>query len=328
MTGLKVYYDENADLKYIRGRKVAVIGFGSQGRAQAFNLRESGIDVIIGLPGGSSRRKARSEGFEAHSVARAARQADIISFLFPDLKHKEVFDADIAPNLEPGKALVFAHGLSVHFGLVNPPEDADVIMVAPHAPGNIMRERFAEGKGVAAFIAVHNDYSGEAKELALAYAAAIGCTRSAVFETTFEDEAVGDIFGEQVALCGGMTELLEAAFETLVLGGLSPGNAYLECVQQLDLIVALIKRRGISGMFNRISNVAEYGSYSIKGRVITEKSRRAMRAILDEIKRGEFTAKMMKDYKKGSPDYKRRRKVNSQHPINRVGAVIRSKIRD
>ncbi|MCP4631411.1 MAG: ketol-acid reductoisomerase [candidate division Zixibacteria bacterium] len=328
MVKTKVYHDRDADLSCLEGRRVAVIGFGSQGKAQAFNLRDSGIEVVIGLSSSRSRKRARKDGFECFSVSKAVMVGDIISFLFPDQKHKEVFDNDVAPNLFPGKTLLFAHGLSVHFGLVKPPDLCDVIMVAPHGPGTLLRQRYIKKKGVACFIGVHSDCSGNAKETALAYAHAIGCTRSGAFETSFEDEAVGDILGEQVALCGGLTELLEAAFETLVIGGLSPENAYLECVQQLDLIVDLIKRHGISGMYRRISHVAEYGSYLNKNRIINEKSRRAMRAVFEEIKKGEFTDKLMKDYNKGFPDYQKRKKKQTEHPINKVGALIRGKIKD
>ncbi|PJA26293.1 MAG: ketol-acid reductoisomerase [candidate division Zixibacteria bacterium CG_4_9_14_3_um_filter_46_8] len=324
----RVYYERDADLTCFNGKTVAVIGFGSQGQAQAMNLRDSGIDVILGLPSSHSRRKARQAGFKAYSTARATAMGDIISFLFPDQKHQEVFETDIAPNLSSGKTLMFAHGLSVHFKLVQPPGSNDVVMIAPHAPGTLMRKRFVEGKGVACFLAVYSDYTGQARSTALAYAKAIGCTRSAVFETTFEDEAIGDIFGEQAALCGGLSELLESAFETLVLGGLSPWNAYLECVQQLDLIAELIKKDGISGMFDRISRAAEYGSYSIKGRIVNDRSRRAMLSILDDIKRGKFVKKMMKDYYGGSSDYHRKKKKQSEHPINQVGVAVRSKILD
>ncbi|MBD3234495.1 MAG: ketol-acid reductoisomerase [candidate division Zixibacteria bacterium] len=325
---LKTYHDDDADLSLLKEKKIAIIGFGSQGKAQAMNLRDSGMDVIIGLSSDNSMKAARNEGFTVYEVAEASSKGDIIVFLFPDQKHKEVYETDIAHNISQGNVLIFAHGLSVHFGLVNPPADTDVIMVAPHAPGAIMLERFKQGKGVACFIGVHNDFSGKAKETALAYAKGIGCTRAGVFETTFEHEAVGDLFGEQVALCGGLSELLETAFETLVLGGLPAANAYLECVQQLDLVVELIKKHGIAGMYNRISDVAEYGSYSIKGRVINELSRRAMRSILQEIQEGKFIKKMMKDYEKGYQDYIKLKEKNEKHPINEVGKVIRERMDD
>ncbi len=328
MSEIKVYHDNDADLTPLEGKIVGIIGFGSQGKAQAFNLRDSGIEVIIGLPSSQSRKKARELGFKSYSVPKTVASSDIIPFLFPDQKHQEVYKSEIEPNLSSGKTLMFAHGLSIHFGLVIPPLSNDVIMVAPHGPGDLMRERFMKGKGVACFIGIYNNNSGKAKETALAYAKAIGCTRAGAFETTFAEEAIGDIFGEQVALCGGLTELLEAAFETLVLGGLPPENAYLECVQQLDLIIELIKKQGIAGMFDRISNVAEYGSYLIKGRIINEQSRQAMLGILDEIKEGKFVKRMIKDYNKRSPDYYKRKKERAEHPINKVGEVIRKKIID
>ncbi|MBD3170611.1 MAG: ketol-acid reductoisomerase [candidate division Zixibacteria bacterium] len=328
MAGLTVYYDKDADLRTLNGKKVAVIGYGSQGKAQSANLRDSKIEVILGLPSTRSRKRARKDGFESLSVPRAVERADIITFLFPDQKHKQVFEEDIEPNLHEGQTLMFAHGLSVHFGLVKPPDGLDVVMVAPHSPGVVMRRRFEEGRGVAAFFGIHTDYSGHARNIALAYAKAIGCTRSGVFETTFEHEAVGDIFGEQTALCGGLTELLKGAFEELVLGGIPPTNAYLECVQQLDLIVELIKKNGIAGMYDRISTVAEYGSYTIEGRVINDKSKRAMRAILKDIKKGKFVENFMKDYQKGSPDYLKKKAKQQEHPINHVGEIIRSKIKD
>ena len=326
MQGLRVYHDNDIDIECLGGRRVAIIGFGSQGMAQALNLRESGIEVIIGSATSRSRRKARELDFECLSVNKAASGGDIIAFLFPDHLHQEVYLAEVAPELFPGKTLLFAHGFSIHFGLIKPPDMVDVILVAPHAPGELMRERYLHEKGVACFVAVHTDYSNAARSTALAYAKALGCGRSGVFETTFKDEAVGDIFGEQVALCGGLSELLEAAFETLVIGGLSPGNAYLECVQQLDLIVELIKKYGIAGMYDRISDVAEYGAYSIKGKIINDHSRRAMRAILEDIKKGRFTNKLMKDYRKGFPNYHKKKRKQAEHPINSVGEVIRGQV--
>jgi len=320
----KIYQDKHADLKYLKGKVIAVIGYGSQGRAQALNLRDSGLDVIIGLPKGSkSIRKAQPDGFKVYSTEKASTLGDIVSILVPDHLHKKIYYKQIEPNLIPEKTLVFASGFSVHFQLVLPPDFVDVIMVAPHAPGEVMRKLFTERKGVSCFIAVHQDYSGNAKSKALAYAKAIGCTKAGAFETTFENEAIGDLFGEQAVLGGGLSELLKAGFEVLVESGLPPENAYLECVHQLDYIVNTIKSYGIAGMFARISKTAEYGSYLTGKRVINNRVKGEMKKILTGIEDGSFAKKWIREYENGMRNYTKMKKQVAEHSIEDVSRKIR-----
>jgi len=320
----RVYKDNHANTRFLQGKTIAVIGYGNQGMAQAQNLRDSGFKVIIGLPEGSKDSKlAKRDGFEVCSTENATHLGDIISVLAPDHLHKEIYLRQIEPNLRPGRTLVFACGFSVHFQLVVPPDFVDVILVAPHAPGRVMRELFIAGKGVPAFIAVHQDNHGKAKKTALAYAQAIGCTIAGVFETTFKDEAIGDLFGEQVVLCGGLSELLRTGFDVLVESSLPPENAYLECVHQLDYIVNTIKSYGIAGMFDRISKTAEFGAYLTGGRIIGPQAKKGMKAILKEIKEGKFARKWMKEYEGGMKNYQKMKRQKANHPLERISKNIR-----
>ena len=320
----KRYTDRQANLRHLKGRKIAVLGYGHQGRAQALNLRDSGLEVIIGLPKGSkSIRQARMDGFKVSSTAGAVKSGDLVSLLVPDHLHPRIYKEEIEPNLSPGKTLLFACGFSVHFKLIVPPRFIDVIMVAPHAPGGVMRNLFVQGKGVPCFLAVQQNQSGIAKGKALAYAKAIGCTRAGVFETTFEHEAIGDLFGEQAILCGGVPELLKAGFEVLVEGGLPPENAYLECVHQLDYIVNTIKSHGIAGMFDRISKTAEYGAYLSGKRVIDQRVKKQMERILKEIKDGSFVKGWIAEHESGMKNCHRLKKQAKGHPIEKAGRTIR-----
>jgi len=313
---LKIYKDKDASLKYLKGKTISILGYGSQGRAQALNLRDSGLEVIIGLPPKSKDRKiAVKDGFKVFSPEKTVKNGEIISILAPDHKHKELYEQSIQKNLSPGKTLVFAHAYSLYFKQIRPPEFIDVILVAPHGPGELVRKLFLEGKGVTSFIAVKQDYSGKALDKALAYAKGIGSTRAGAILTSFEDEAIGDLFGEQAVLCGGLSELLRAGFETLVESGLSPENAYLECVYQLDLIVELIKKYGIAGMFDRISQTAEFGSYVSGKKVI---NRKQMKNILSEIKNGNFARRWMKEYESGMKNYKQMKKSWKNHRLQKT----------
>lgn len=323
-TLFRIYRDKHADLKYLRDQVISLIGYGNQGKAQALNLRDSGLKVLVGLPKGNPDVKlALKDGFEVCSTGEAVKRGDIIAILAPDHLHKEIFRQQVMPNLLPGKTLVFACAFSVHFGLVVPPSYVDVILVAPHAPGRVMREFFVAGKGVPAFIAVYQGKSGTAKKAALAYAKAIGCTRAGVFETTFGDEATGDLFGEQVVLCGGLSELLRKGYNVLVEGGLPPENAYLECIHQLDFIVDTIKSYGIAGMFNRVSQTAEFGAYITGKRIIGPRAKKEMKTILKEIKEGKFARKWMKEYEGGMKRYQKMKKEMANHPLERISQKIR-----
>jgi ketol-acid reductoisomerase len=323
-TAFRIYRDKHADLKHLKDKIIAVIGYGNQGRAQALNLRDSGLKVLVGLPRVSkSIRQAQKDGFKVYSSEKATSLGDVISILTPDHLHKKIYHQQIESNLSCDKTLIFACGFSIHFKLVVPPDFLDVIMVAPHAPGEVMRKLFLEEKGVPCFIAVHQDQSGNAKKKALAYAKALGCTKTGVFETTFKEEAIGDLFGEQVVLCGGLTELLKTGFEVLVESGLPPENAYLECVHQLDFIVNTIKAHGISGMFDRISKTAEFGSYFTGKRVINARVKKEMKKILKEIEDGSFARRWMKEYEDGMRNYLKLKKQMIEHPIEKVSKKIR-----
>jgi ketol-acid reductoisomerase len=302
----KIYKDKDATLKYLKGKTISILGYGSQGKAQPLNLRDSGLKVVIGLPKGNRDIKsALKDGFKVCTPEQAVKIGDIISVLAPDHIHKELYEKSIQKNLSPGKTLVFAHAYSIYFKLIKPPENIDVILVAPHGPGELVRKLFLEGKGVTSFIAVEKDHSGVALNKALAYARGIGSTKAGAILTTFRDEAIGDLFGEQAVLCGGLSELLKSGFETLVESGLSPENAYLECVHQLDLIVELIKKYGIAGMFKKISQTAEFGSY-VSGKSVINKNE--MKRILSRIKSGDFAKSWMKEYESGMKNYKKIKK--------------------
>ena len=321
---LKIYKDKDADLKYLKEIPIAILGYGSQGRAQALNLKDSGLRVIVGLPKKSrSMPIAQKDGFEVCPTDRAAKSGQIISVLAPDHLHKEIYHDDLKRNLSAGKTLLFACGFSIYFKLILPPKDVDVIIVAPHAPGEMVRKSFLEKKGVPCFIAVEQDYSGKGRKKALAYAKAIGCTRAGAIETTFKDESIGDLFGEQAVLCGGLTELLKTGFEVLVESGLSPENAYLECVHQLDFIVDTIKSHGIAGMFDRISKTAEYGSYLVGKRVVDDQVKNEMKKILKEIEDGSFARGWIKEYESGMKNYIKMKRTHSEHPIEEISRKIR-----
>lgn len=319
-----VYYDKDADINMIKNRKIAVIGYGSQGHAHAMNLKDSGLDVRVGLRKQSpSWSKAENAGIKVTTTSRAAEEADIIMILVPDEKQGDIFKKDIAPGLKKGNALAFAHGFSIHFGQIVPPEDVDVFMVAPKGPGHLVRRVYLEGKGVPCLLAVHMDTSGGLKDVALAYARAIGGTRAGVLETTFKEETETDLFGEQAVLCGGVTELIRAGFDTLVNAGYQPDLAYFECLHELKLIVDLIYEGGISKMRYSISDTAQYGDITRGKRIITDKTRVEMRKILDEIQSGEFAREWILENKANRPVFNATTKRDAEHPIEVVGKKLR-----
>jgi ketol-acid reductoisomerase len=320
-----VYYEKDADRSLILGRKVAVIGYGSQGHAHALNLKDSGVDVRVGLrEGSSSAAKAEAAGLVVRSVAEASAEADVIMILLPDTEQKKVYEADIQANMTPGKALAFAHGFNVRFGRIAPPEGVDVIMIAPKGPGHLVRRTYTEGGGVPALIAVEQDASGKARDLALSYADAIGGTRAGVIETTFPEETETDLFGEQVVLCGGLTSLVQAGFETLVDAGYQPEMAYFECLHEVKLIVDLMYEEGIAGMRYSISDTAEYGDLTRGPRIVTDETRAEMKRILDEIVSGKFADEWVAESESGRANYKRLQEAGKQHPIEKTGAELRS----
>ena len=321
---MPMYYDADADLDLLSGRTVAVIGYGSQGHAHALNLRDSGVSVVVGLrPGSASVEAAKQEGLEVLPPGEAAARGDLIMILAPDELQGELFRRDIAPGLAPGDALLFAHGFSIHFGQIVPPEGVDVFMVAPKGPGHLVRRTYTEGAGVPALLAVAQDASGSAMQLGLAYAKGIGCTRGGVIETTFAEETETDLFGEQVVLCGGLTELVRAAFDTLVDAGYNPDLAYFECCHELKLIVDLIYEKGISGMRYSISNTAEYGDLTRGRRIITEDTRAEMRAILAEIQTGQFAKEWLTENLVGRPSFNAIARRDADHQVEQVGRRLR-----
>jgi ketol-acid reductoisomerase len=320
-----VYYDADADLGRLRGRTVAVIGYGSQGHAHALNLRESGVTVIVGLrPGSGSWERAAAAGLDVRPVADAARAADLIMMLVPDQHGRAVYEAGIAPALRPGKTLMFAHGFNVHFKEIVPPAGVDVSMVAPKSPGHLVRSEFQAGRGVPALVAVEQDASGHALADALAYAAGIGCTRAGVLPTTFREETESDLFGEQVVLCGGVTALIKAGFETLVAAGYAPELAYFECLHELKLIVDLMYRGGMKFMRYSISDTAEYGDYTRGPTLITPVVRAQMEKILADIQSGAFAREWIEENRQGGPNFQRMRREQNDHLIERVGAKLRA----
>ncbi|MFO7295439.1 MAG: ketol-acid reductoisomerase [Clostridia bacterium] len=320
----KLYYDQDANLELLSGKKVAVIGYGSQGHAHALNLKDSGVDVVVGLYKGSKSWKLAEEaGLKVMDAAEAAKLADIIMILVPDEKQPKLYKESIEPNLEEGNMLMFAHGFNIHFGQIIPPEYVDVTMVAPKGPGHTVRSQYQEGKGVPCLIAVHQDYSGRAKDLALAYAKAIGGTRAGVLETTFKEETETDLFGEQVVLCGGLSELIKAGFETLVEAGYQPECAYFECLHELKLIVDLINQGGLSYMRYSISDTAEFGDYTTGKRIITEETRKEMKKVLTEIQDGTFAKKWILENQANRPHFNAMRKREQEHPIEKVGKELR-----
>ncbi|MBE3584100.1 MAG: ketol-acid reductoisomerase [Limnochordaceae bacterium] len=320
----KIYYDKDADLSALKDMTVAVIGYGSQGHAHALNLRDSGVKVIVSnRPGSANYRAAVADGFEPVSAAEAAAQADVIMMLAPDVAQPAIYKQDIAPHLTAGKALAFAHGFNIHYGQIVPPKDVDVFMIAPKSPGHLVRRMYQDGKGVPSLIAVHQDATGKAFARALAYAKGIGSTRAGVLETTFKEETETDLFGEQAVLCGGLTELIRAGFDTLVAAGYQPESAYFECLHEMKLIVDLIFEGGISWMRYSISDTAKYGDVTRGPRVINEKSRAAMKEILREIQSGEFAREWILENQAGRPVFHARLQEDAAHPIEKVGAELR-----
>lgn len=321
----KVYYESDAKIDILKGKRIAVIGYGSQGHAQAQNLRDSGLDVVISTRQGSSNYKLAIEhGFEPLSVAEAARQGDIINVLLPDETAAGVYRSEIAPHLSAGKSLMFSHGFNIHFGQIVPPKDVDVFMVAPKGPGHLVRRTYTEGAGVPSLIAIQQDASGKARDKALAYANGIGAARVGVLETTFQEETETDLFGEQVVLCGGTSALIQAGFETLIKAGYQPEIAYFECVHEMKLIVDLIYEAGLAGMRYSISNTAEYGDYSRGKRIITDETRAEMRKILSEIQTGQFAREWMLENTANRPVLNANRRMSDASQIEAVGKDLRA----
>ncbi|HKK54755.1 ketol-acid reductoisomerase [Marinobacter sp.] len=322
---MQVYYDKDCDLSIIQGKKVAIIGFGSQGHAHACNLNESGVDVTVGLrPGSSSVAKAEAYGLKTDDVPGAVAAADIVMVLTPDEFQSQLYAAEIEPNLKQGATLAFAHGFSIHYNQIEPRKDLDVIMIAPKAPGHTVRTEFTRGGGVPDLIAIFQDASGSAKNVALSYASGIGGGRSGIIETTFQDETETDLFGEQAVLCGGTVELVKAAFETLVDAGYEPDMAYFECLHELKLIVDLMYEGGIANMNYSISNNAEFGEYMTGPEIINEQSREAMRNALKRIQSGEYAKMFIQEGSSNYPSMTARRRMNSEHQIEIVGEKLRS----
>jgi ketol-acid reductoisomerase len=321
----EIYYEDDADLSLLEGKTVAVIGYGSQGHAHALNLRDSGVRVVVGLrEADPDRAKAGEAGFEVLGLQEAAAAGDIVVMLVPDQFQKEVYENSVEPGLAEGNALFFAHGFNIHFNQVIPPKDVDVIMVAPKGPGHIVRRMYEEGSGVPSLVAVHQDYTGRALGIGLAYAKGLGAARAGVIRTTFEEETETDLFGEQCVLCGGVTELIRAGFDTLVEAGYQPEIAYFECLHELKLIVDLIYERGISYMRYSISDTAEYGDLTRGRRIITEETRREMQRILEEVVSGEFAREWILENQAGRPVYNALRRQDAAHLIEQVGRELRS----
>ena len=321
----KVYYQADCDINVLKGKTVAIIGYGSQGHAHALNLRDSGVNVIIGLYKGSRRWDHVKElGFEVYTTAEATQKADIIMILTPDEKQADIYKNDIEPNLTAGKAIAFAHGFNIHFKQITPPKDVDVFMIAPKAPGHTVRSEYKEGKGTPCLVAVYQDATGHAWDIALAYGAGIGGARAALLETTFKCETETDLFGEQAVLCGGVTALMKAGFETLVEAGYDPRNAYFECIHEMKLIVDLIYAGGFKEMRYSISNTAEFGDYETGKRLVTDETKKEMKKILDEIQDGTFASKFITEANNGWAHFKAKREMEANHQLEQVGEKIRS----
>ena len=322
---VKIHYQNDADIRLIRGRKVAVIGYGSQGHAHALNLADSGVEVVVGLRSASvSADSARESGLEVRIPAEAAEWADLVMMLVPDQHMSDVYRDDICAHLEPGDALFFAHGFNIHFGEITAPDGVDVAMVAPKSPGHLVRRTYEEGSGVPSLVAVDTDASGTAMELAISYADAIGATRAGVLETTFREETETDLFGEQVILCGGVSELIKASFETLVDAGYAPESAYFECLHELKLIVDLLFEGGFGWMHYSVSDTAEYGDFTRGSRIVTDETRAEMRRILAEVQSGEFASEWLAEHRSGAPNLAKYRAQEATHPIEDVGGRLRS----
>jgi ketol-acid reductoisomerase len=322
----KIYYQQDCDIQKLDGKKVAIIGYGSQGHAHALNLKDSGVDVVVGLYEGSkSAAKAKAQGLDVYSVAEATKMSDIIMILIPDEKQKAVYESEIAPNLSEGKTLAFAHGFNIHFGCIVPPKNVNVIMIAPKGPGHTVRSEYEAQKGVPCLIAVEQDATGDAWDIGLAYAAGIGGSRAGVLETTFRTETETDLFGEQAVLCGGVVALMQAGYETLTEAGYDPVNAYFECIHEMKLIVDLIYQSGFAGMRYSISNTAEYGDYISGPKIITEDTKKAMRKILSDIQDGTFAKDFLLDMSQAGNQvhFKAMRKLAAEHPSEKVGEDVR-----
>jgi len=321
----KIYYDQDADLGLLKGKKIAIIGYGSQGHAHALNLRDSGQDVVVGLyKGGKSWSRAEKDGLEVVPVADAARLGEVVMILLPDQTQRAVFEESIRGGLARGKMLMFAHGFNIHFNQVVPPPDVDVTMIAPKAPGHVMRDLFTQGPGVPALVAVQQDVSGKARDLALAYGRGVGCTRAGVIETTFKEETETDLFGEQTALCGGISHLIKAAYETLVEAGYQPEVAYFECMHEMKLIVDLFYQGGLAYMRYSVSDTAEYGDYTRGPRVVSEQTKAEMKKILAEIQSGQFAREWVLENQANRAGFLAMRKRDADHPIEEVGQRLRA----
>ncbi|MEC4983975.1 MAG: ketol-acid reductoisomerase [Oscillatoria sp. PMC 1068.18] len=321
----RMYYDEDANLDLLTGKTIAIIGYGSQGHAHALNLKDSGLNVIVGLyPGSKSTEKAEAAGLKVHTVAEAAKAADLIMILLPDEVQKTVYKNEIEPNLESGNILAFAHGFNIHFAQVVPPTDVDVIMVAPKGPGHLVRRTYEQGQGVPCLFAVSQDATGQARDRAMAYAKGIGGTRGGILETSFREETETDLFGEQAVLCGGLSALIKAGFETLVAAGYQPELAYFECLHEVKLIVDLIVEGGLAKMRDSISNTAEYGDYTRGPRVVTDETRAEMRKILQEIQSGQFAREFVLENQSGKPGFTAMRRQEAEHSIEEVGKDLRA----
>ena len=326
MSDAKIFYQQDCDLNLLKGKTVAIIGYGSQGHAHALNLKDSGVDVVVGLYEGSkSKAKAEAQGLTVLSVAEATKKADLIMILIPDEKQAALYKSDIEPNLTAGKTLMFAHGFNIHFGCIVPPSNVNVVMIAPKGPGHTVRSEYEAGKGVPCLIAVEQDATGNAQELGLAYALGIGGARAGVLETTFRTETETDLFGEQAVLCGGVCALMQAGFETLVEAGYDPRNAYFECIHEMKLIVDLIYQSGFAGMRYSISNTAEYGDYTTGPKIITEDTKKAMKQVLKDIQDGSFAKQFLVDMSPAGAQvhFKAMRKLASEHPSEKIGEEIR-----
>ena len=320
----KIFYQQDCNIDLLKGKTIAVIGYGSQGHAHALNAHESGLDVIVGLYEGSkSWAKAEAAGLKVATVAEAAKAADLVMILVPDEKQSAIYYESIAPYMTAGKILAFAHGFNIHFGQIKPPADVDVIMIAPKGPGHTVRSEYLEGKGVPCLAAVHQDASGRAMEYALAYAAAIGGSRAGVLETTFRQETETDLFGEQAVLCGGVCALMQAGFETLVEAGYDPQNAYFECIHEMKLIVDLIYQGGFSRMRYSISDTAEYGDYEVGPRIVTEETKKEMKKVLTEIQNGTFARNWILENRVGRPHFNAERRMHAEHQLESVGRELR-----
>ncbi|WP_133512523.1 ketol-acid reductoisomerase [Candidatus Thiosymbion oneisti] len=322
---IKIFYDQDADLSLIRDQQVAIIGYGSQGHAHANNLKESGVSVVVGLrPDSASAAKATAAGLQVKTIEDAAKDADLVMILAPDEHQAQLYREQIAPNIKQGAALAFAHGFNIHFGQIEPRADLDVIMIAPKGPGHLVRSTYTQGSGVPSLIAVFQDASGRARDLALAYASANGGGRAGVIETSFREECETDLFGEQAVLCGGLTALIQTGFETLVEAGYAPEMAYFECLHEVKLIVDLIYEGGIANMRYSISNTAEYGDFTRGPRIITDATKAAMKRILADIQSGEFAKEFILENQAGAPKLKALRRLSKEHPIEQVGAQLRA----